>query len=302
MEKSNTEEVRLHLKIQGPDLDRDEVFVGPQGLRVGRTDENNLALKHREISRQHMRISWQDNDKFFVEDLNSSNGVWLNEVRLTPRVPVELNVGDVIRLGPFLMSAEAVVFTQPAIPIVLPERPVSVDDANQVRPPVPERALEYIPGVPRDQSTWLKYLPEVYQQDEFIGRFLLIFESLFSPMVWFVDNFDMFLSPQLAPEEWLQWIAGWFDLLLLDDLPLDHQREIMAQLGWLFMRRGTPSGLERLLELYFRVHPEIVENEICHFTVILPLSESNVRLGREVAERLIESQKPAFASYTLRVT
>jgi phage tail-like protein len=148
----------------------------------------------------------------------------------------------------------------------------------------------------------MAYLPEIYQQDEFIGRYLLIFESLFAPLTWIVDNFDMYLSPEVAPANWLQWMAGWFDLLLLPDLPEDTQRRIMDQVGWLYLRRGTPAGLARLLELYFGVVPEIIEDEPCHFEVVLPLSESTVNMGREVAERLIESQRPAFASYTLTVT
>lgn len=293
------EEVRLRLRVQGPNIERDEVLVGRNGLMVGRTDDNSLPLKHREISRQHMRIMWRDDDRYLVEDLNSSNGVFLNEVRLQPRIPIELKVGDTIRLGPFVIVVLEYVLAQ--IPsVVRPAR--SIDDAGDAPVPVPERAIEYIPGVPRDRSTWMQYLPEIYGQDEFLGRFMLIFESLFSPIVWQVDNFQLYLDPQTASQEWLQWMASWFDLLLLDVLPVEHQRRIMAQLGWLFLRRGTRSGLERLLELYFGVKPEILENEPCHFEVILPLSESKTTLTREVAERLINSQKPAFASYKLTVT
>jgi phage tail-like protein len=119
-----------------------------------------------------------------------------------------------------------------------------------------------------------------------------------------IDNFDFYLSTETAPQEWLQWMASWFDLLLLPDLPIERQRAVMRQLGWLFFRRGTRSGLERLLELYFDVRPEIVESRKtpAHFVVRLPLSQSSVKLGREVADRLVASQKPAFAAYTLEIT
>ncbi|MEL6149165.1 MAG: FHA domain-containing protein, partial [Chloroflexota bacterium] len=52
------EEIRLLIKISGPNPSRDEVVVGRNGLRVGRSSDNELALNHREISRQHMRITW----------------------------------------------------------------------------------------------------------------------------------------------------------------------------------------------------------------------------------------------------
>lgn len=294
------EEIRLVLKLSGPDIEEDEIIVGRQGLRVGRSSDNSLPLRHREISRQHMRISWSDDDKYLVEDLNSSNGVWLNDTHLVARVPVEIKVGDVIRVGPFVLRVDRMIYAQ--MPVVPRRFSDNGHDTPLLPSPAEDRTAGYLPGIPRDKSNWLQYLPSVYHDDPFFGRFLLIFESLLSPVIWMIDNFDMYLSPEVAPEEWLHWMSSWFDLLLLPELPIDNQRELVRQAGWLFMRRGTPAGLQRLLELYFGVTPEIIEDEICHFTVRLPLSESSSALGRDVADRLINSQRPAFASYTLEIT
>src|SRR5574337_1325576 len=107
------DEIRALFKITGPDLDRDEIIVGRQALRVGRTGNNNLALNHREITRQHMRITWREDDKFLIEDLNSSNGVWLNDKRIPSRIAQELNEGDVIRVGPYLLTFDRLVYPQP---------------------------------------------------------------------------------------------------------------------------------------------------------------------------------------------
>jgi len=163
----------------------------------------------------------------------------------------------------------------------------------------------YLIGVPKppDKSTWMQYLPALYDEDDFLGRYLLIAESIFAPIVWMVDNFDMYLSPEVAPPEWLMWMASWFDLLLLPELPEARMRAIMDQVGWLFLRRGTRAGMERLLQLYFGVRPEIIESkDSCHFTVKLRLSESDVKLSQDVIERLIASQKPAFAAFTLEIS
>jgi phage tail-like protein len=287
------DEIRALFKITGPDLDRDEIVVGRQGLRVGRTGDNSLALNHREISRQHMRITWREDDKFLIEDLNSSNGVWLNDSRIPSRIPQELNEGDIIRVGPYLLTFDRLIYAQPVA--------VRSADTGELSP------LEIAPvgslaGIPADKSTWLQYLPSIYSDDEFLGRYLLIFESILSPIIWTIDNFDLYLTPDIAPTNWLEWMASWFDLLVLPDLPIERQREIMRQAGWLFMRRGTRAGLQRLLELYFGVTPEIVEMDNCRFVVRLALSESPLKMGAEVANRLINSQKPAFASYTLEIT
>ncbi len=322
-------ETRLRFKLQGPGLDRDELIVGRQGLRVGRSADNSLPLNHREISRQHMRITWREDDKYLIEDLNSSNGVWLNDTRLMPRIPAELNLGDVIRVGPFILELVEFVYEEEIQldPVQGPDLPSDEDYPEQfpepqreILPLVPPQAQQtrvtmngqrrrqivgYLPGVPRDKSNWMQYLPEVFDEFEFMGRFLLIFESVASPLFWTIDNFDLYLSPEVMPPDWIQWISSWFDLLVLPSLSVDKQRRIIEQLGWLFLRRGTPSGLQRLLELYFDVTPEIIESGNCHFTVRLPLSEredDHEGLGREVADRLIDSQRPAFASYTLEIT
>lgn len=306
------EEIKLLFKLSGPGLERDEVVVGRQGLRVGRSSDNNLALNHREISRQHMRITWREDDKYLVEDLNSSNGVWLNEIRLVTRIAAELNVGDIIRVGPFLMTLDELVYEQvidsPSVdsngmPRAVPHLPAQIATSyTSMNGDTPQhRTNLYLPGIPIERSNWMQYLPEVFDEHEFMGRFLLIFESLLAPVIWTIDNFDMYLSPEVAPEEWLQWMSSWFDVLVLPDLPKENQRHIVQQIGWLFLRRGTPSGLQRLLELYFGVTPEIIEDADCHFTVRIALSESNITLGKDVLDRLINSQRPAFASYTLEI-
>jgi phage tail-like protein len=356
------DEVQIVLRVSGPNINRDELLVGRQGLRVGRTADNDLALEHREISRRHMRIIWQGGG-FWVEDLESSNGVWVNDLRVRPNTPQALSQGDVIRCGPFLFTFLRLLHPEddeapealPGVPVdpvgalleraqeaikeavedvVLPalevpppadpaERPPSVPQmyatpsispappASLTPPSPPNGTLAhpassngYPYGIPRDRSSWLQYLPAIYSQDDFVGRYLLIFESIMSPLIWMIDNFDLYLSPEVAPPEWLRWMAGWFDVLLVPQLPAERQRAIVEQMGWLFLRRGTRVGLERLLELYFGVRPEIIENadEACHFIVRLPLSKSSIGLGRDVADRLIMSQKPAFASYALEIT
>jgi hypothetical protein len=50
------------------------------------------------VSRQHSVIS-RSNKTYVIEDLASTNGTWLNEVRLTARKPYDLQSGDLVRLG-----------------------------------------------------------------------------------------------------------------------------------------------------------------------------------------------------------
>jgi hypothetical protein len=51
------------------------------------------------VSREHAAISF--NGCWLLEDLNSSNGTWINESMLEPNQPEPLENGDIIRLGHF---------------------------------------------------------------------------------------------------------------------------------------------------------------------------------------------------------
>jgi hypothetical protein len=54
------------------------------------------------VSRQHAAITFSDGN-YTIEDLNSSNGTWINENRLMPNQPRPLRNGDVVRLGQLII-------------------------------------------------------------------------------------------------------------------------------------------------------------------------------------------------------
>ncbi len=323
------ENPRAILKLTGPDLKTDRIDLRGEALRIGRAPDNELVLPDQQVSRYHARVFWHEG-QYYVEDLGSRNGTRVNGERLTPGEPQALNPGDVIQIGPYTMKFSGIVVEvaeeppaeRPA-PMPLPEPeeappppeeaapppsvPSKLPEESALGPPpappaAPEAEARYPRGIPTDRSSYLRYLPAIYADNDFLGRYLLIFESILSPIEWILDNFDMYLDPATAPREWLLWIAGWFDVLLHPDLPIERQRAIVAEIGELFLRRGTRRGLARLLELYFGVEPEIEDQEKPnHFTVRLKLGRGKAALSRVLAERLIESQKPAHTTYTLEI-
>ncbi|MEH2182081.1 FHA domain-containing protein [Nostoc sp.] len=50
------------------------------------------------VSRIHAQIQIYKNN-YFIEDLGSSNGTFVNNTRLEPRIPYQINLGDKIDLG-----------------------------------------------------------------------------------------------------------------------------------------------------------------------------------------------------------
>lgn len=73
-----------------------DLLLGDESVVIGR-EEGTIVLAHdTAASRAHARIS-REGDFFWVEDLGSTNGTWVNRHRIGKRV--ELNVGDVIQIG-----------------------------------------------------------------------------------------------------------------------------------------------------------------------------------------------------------
>ncbi|GBD09901.1 FHA domain-containing protein FhaB [Candidatus Thermoflexus japonica] len=92
------------------------VVIRPdQEVLVGRLDVGRGIFPHVDltpdggleggVSRRHARIFFQ-NDQFYIEDLGSTNGTYLNGVRLDPYSPRPLGDGDELRLGQISIRVE----------------------------------------------------------------------------------------------------------------------------------------------------------------------------------------------------
>ena len=81
-------------------------FAGQRlGLSLGRhPDLVDEIVADQNVSRRHLRIA-AAGDRFYVEDLNSSNGTFLNEQRLSPFEPARLDYGAKVALGDLVLVA-----------------------------------------------------------------------------------------------------------------------------------------------------------------------------------------------------
>lgn len=65
-------------------------------LRIGRTDDNDIAIDHRSLSRTHCKVVREDSGEWKVIDLQSANGLMVNGESYAQ---VTLRIGDVLELG-----------------------------------------------------------------------------------------------------------------------------------------------------------------------------------------------------------
>jgi len=67
---------------------------------VGSGTDSQIALKDSTVSSQHASVRYEDG-KFFVTDLDSSNGTYLNDRKI---VREELKDNDMIRFGEIIVK------------------------------------------------------------------------------------------------------------------------------------------------------------------------------------------------------
>jgi DNA-binding response OmpR family regulator len=86
------------LMVQDGALAGREFRLDRDAMTLGRGEECDFVVPDRQISRVHMRVRRQATG-YFLEDLDSKNGTFVNGRQLTAGVPVFLQDGDEIQLA-----------------------------------------------------------------------------------------------------------------------------------------------------------------------------------------------------------
>lgn len=108
----------------------------------------------------------------------------------------------------------------------------------------------------QSQSKLMNYLPEIYAGNEFLGRFLMVFESFWKNMELQIDHGELYYTPGLAPVSFLPWLGSWIGFDIEADLPEYRKRHLLAVALGLFQKRGTMRALREYLQIYSGATPE----------------------------------------------
>jgi phage tail-like protein len=93
-------------------------------------------------------------------------------------------------------------------------------------------------------------LPAVFQEeDRLILAFTESLDALLAPVISVLDNLPAYLSASHAPDDLLDWIAGWLGLVLDPAWAEPRRRELVARAADLLRTRGTPDGIRDLVAL-----------------------------------------------------
>ncbi len=111
----------------------------------------------------------------------------------------------------------------------------------------------YLPAVFRE--------PDMSGEDEFqfIQRWTAALDEVLAPVFTSLDNLEYYIDPQIAPEDYLGWLATWVGLVLEEPWSPQRRRAIVAEASRLYQMRGTAKGLRAHLELLTSGQVEIEE-------------------------------------------
>lgn len=119
----------------------------------------------------------------------------------------------------------------------------------------------------RPRLSYLRYLPATFSRRDadaptgslFLERMLAMFERKLTEIESRYESVSRQLDPRVADPEWLQFIAGWFDLAMDPAVPIERRRRLVAEAHTLYETRGTPEGIRRYLEIVTGERPVIIE-------------------------------------------
>jgi phage tail-like protein len=186
----------------------------------------------------------------------------------------------------------------------------------------------------RPRSLYPQFLPAVYREVDFIGRFLKIFEQSFEPAVQTLQSLWAYLDPLTAPEALLPFLAQWVGWHNESQWTVEQQRSLIRRAMDIYRWRGTRRGLQLYLHFYTglplsdRTRPahqqpiQIIEalqhgfvlgttalgstailggGKPFHFIVRL-CPPAGHALDAALIRSIIEQEKPVFCTYDLDIT
>lgn len=135
----------------------------------------------------------------------------------------------------------------------------------------------------------IDYLPAIYQEDEFLEKFILGFEKIllgiddkvslseprdgvkFQGLEEKITTISTFFDPigdesisianrQRTPDNFLNWLAGWVALSLRDDWEEEAQRRFISRIVSLYQLRGTKQGMIEMLKTYTGMGVEVKDD------------------------------------------
>jgi phage tail-like protein len=159
-------------------------------------------------------------------------------------------------------------------------------------------------------------LPAIYQEDDFGQRFLRALDDVLAPVFSTIDNYDAYLDPRLAPDDFVTLLGTWVGAQLDDRWDPDRRRAVVASAVEAYRLRGTAASLAAQVEIHTGGTVEIVENGATGWSIdpggelpgspepamVVRISVADPRLvDLPRIDALVTAAKPAHVAHRIEV-
>ena len=134
-------------------------------VSFGRGKDNQIVLDDPKVSRQHGRVTW-DGTNYYVTDLNSSNGIYMEKQRLQPEAPQVWDPRHEIRIGGFTLR---LVSETSSHTIIEGPPPIAREPAVELREPISVTPQQ----LTAEAGTGVTAIVSVFNPGPLVDRFTL---------------------------------------------------------------------------------------------------------------------------------
>ncbi len=300
------------------------VALGEQVITIGRLPDNVLVLTDPRVSRKHAELRL-DPGGLVVTDLASASGTFHGTKPLLPNRPVVVPSGEPIRIGPYILTWKPASYRieiggreefQSVAAVPMPVGPIAEPTIPAIEARPTQRAVLAL----GPQSRYLYDLPAIFQEatqnhnggppdlrdseakarPSFLSRMLLIYETIWEPLEQRQDHIGMYYDPRTSPSEFLPFLARWLQLSIDRHWPEPRRRRLLRDAMDLYLWRGTPYGLTRMIEVCTGLTPTVTEDKAQPHTFNIKIRiPSGAEVRRDFVQHLVDVHKPAHVGYTL---
>ena len=111
------------------------------------------------------------------------------------------------------------------------------------------------------EKSWANYLPMVYR-NETLENFLYGFQLSMFKQVEIIDKIEELFIPEKTPDDFVAWLASWFNISFSSDIKLENQRKIIYRLTELYSIKGTKKYLIEMVKLLTNIVIDIEERAL----------------------------------------
>jgi phage tail-like protein len=106
--------------------------------------------------------------------------------------------------------------------------------------------------------SWNNYLPSIYQDNDFLKRFLFGLQVTNINHKEYLDNIDKLFKPE--DTKFIDWLSTWFGVKYHNVISDNKKRRLLSHMIELYKCRGTKKYFKGLIKILTDVEVEIEEN------------------------------------------